>query len=117
MAKRLIRAKHKIEAAGIPFRVPPPHLLPDRLAAGLARIFLIFNEGSGGNPELATEAIRLGRALVELMPDEPEASALLALMLINDSRREARFEGEEIVLLAEQDRSLWDRDRISEGKA
>jgi RNA polymerase sigma-70 factor, ECF subfamily len=117
MAKRLIRAKHKIEAAGIPFRVPPPHLLPDRLAAVLAVIYLIFNEGYGGNSELATEAIRLGRALAELMPDEPEAHALLALMLINDSRREARFEGEAIVLLAEQDRSLWDRDRISEGKA
>jgi RNA polymerase sigma-70 factor (ECF subfamily) len=117
MAKRLVRAKHKIEAAGIPFRVPPPHLLPDRLAAVLAVIYLIFNEGYGGNSELATEAIRLGRALAELMPDEPEAHALLALMLINDSRREARFEGEEIVLLAEQDRSLWDRDRISEGKA
>ena len=117
MAKRLVRAKHKIEAAGIPFRVPPPHLLPDRLGAVLAVIYLIFNEGYVGNSELATEAIRLGRALAELMPDEPEAHALLALTLINDSRREARFEGEEIVLLAEQDRSLWDLDRISEGKA
>ncbi len=117
MAKRLVRAKHKIETAGIPFRVPPPHLLPDRLAAVLAVVYLIFNEGYGGRFELAEEAIRLGRALTELMPDEPEAHGLLALMLINHARREARFEGEEIVLLAEQDRSLWDEGRIAEGKA
>jgi RNA polymerase sigma-70 factor, ECF subfamily len=117
MAKRLVRAKHKIEAAGIPFRVPPPHLLPDRLAAVLGVIYLIFNEGYGGRSELAAEAIRLGRALAELMPDEPEAHGLLALMLINDSRHEARFTGEEIVLLADQDRSLWNHDRIDEGKA
>jgi RNA polymerase sigma-70 factor (ECF subfamily) len=117
MAKRLVRAKHKIDDAGIPFRVPPPHLLPDRLAAVLAVIYLIFNEGYGGRSELAAEGIRLGRALAELMPDEPEAHGLLALMLINDARREARFEGEEIVLLSDQDRSLWDLDRIAEGKA
>jgi RNA polymerase sigma-70 factor, ECF subfamily len=116
MAKRLVRAKHKIESAGIPFRVPPAHLLPDRLAAVLAVIYLIFNEGYGGRNELASEAIRLGRALAELMPDEPEAHGLLALMLINDSRREARFEGEEIVLLSEQDRSLWDEEQIAEGR-
>jgi RNA polymerase sigma-70 factor, ECF subfamily len=97
--------------------VPPPHLLPDRLAAVLAVVYLIFNEGYGGRFELAEEAIRLGRALTELMPDEPEAHGLLALMLINHARREARFEGEEIVLLAEQDRSLWDEGRIAEGKA
>jgi RNA polymerase sigma-70 factor (ECF subfamily) len=117
MAKRLVRAKHKIDNAGIPFRVPPPHLLPDRLSAVLAVIYLIYNEGYGGRSELATEAIRLGRALAELMPDEPEAHGLLALMLINDSRREARFDGEEIVLLSDQDRSLWDQGQIAEGKA
>src|ERR671930_412601 len=91
MAKRLVRAKAKIKAAGIPFRVPPPHLLPDRLEAVLAVVYLIFNEGYGGRTELAGEAIRLGRALAELMPDEPEVRGLLALMLINDARREARF--------------------------
>ena len=91
MAKRLVRAKRKIEAAGIPFRVPPPHLLPDRLAAVLAVVYLIFNEGYGGRGDLAAEAIRLGRALAELMPDEPEVHGLLALMLLNDARREARF--------------------------
>jgi RNA polymerase sigma-70 factor, ECF subfamily len=117
MAKRLVRAKHKIDSAGIPFRVPPPHLLPDRLAAVLAVIYLIFNEGYGGRFDLASEAIRLGRALAELMPDEPEAHGLLALMLINDSRREARFRGEELVLLADQDRSRWDLAEIEEGKA
>jgi RNA polymerase sigma-70 factor (ECF subfamily) len=117
MAKRLVRAKQKIKAAGIPFRVPPPHLLPDRLAAVLAVVYLIFNEGYGGRGELANEAIRLGRALVELMPDEPEAQGLLALMLINDARREARFAEDTVVLLHEQDRTLWDLDRIAEGRA
>ncbi|HKY12811.1 MAG TPA: sigma-70 family RNA polymerase sigma factor, partial [Gaiellaceae bacterium] len=91
MAKRLLRAKRKIKTAGIPFRVPPAHLLPDRLAAVLAVVYLIFNEGYGGRGELAAEAIQLGRALVELMPDEPEVHALLALMLVNDARRDARF--------------------------
>jgi RNA polymerase sigma-70 factor, ECF subfamily len=117
MAKRLVRAKHKIRAAGIPFRVPPPHLLPERLAAVLAVVYLIFNEGYGGRGELANEAIRLGRALAELMPDEPEAHALLALMLLNDARRDARFADGSIVLLRDQDRSLWDADEIADGRA
>ena len=117
MAKRLVRAKRKIKAAGIPFRVPPPHLLPDRLAAVLAVVYLIFNEGYGGRGDLAAEAIRLGRALAELMPDEPEAQGLLALMLINDARREARFADGAVVLIADQDRALWDREQIAAGRA
>jgi RNA polymerase sigma-70 factor (ECF subfamily) len=117
MAKRLVRAKRKIEAAGIPFRVPPAHLLPDRLGAVLAVIYLIFNEGYGGRGDLATEAIRLGRALAELMPDEPEVHGLLALMLVNDARRDARFAGDAVVLLGDQDRSLWDLDQIALGQA
>jgi RNA polymerase sigma-70 factor, ECF subfamily len=117
MKKRLARAKRKIKAAGIPFRVPPAHLFPDRLAAVLAVVYLIFNEGYGGRGELAAEAIRLGRALVELMPDEPEVQGLLALMLINDARREARFAEGTVVLLGDQDRSLWDVDEIAEGRA
>jgi RNA polymerase sigma-70 factor, ECF subfamily len=116
MAKRLTRAKGKIKAAGIPFRVPPAHLLPDRLAAVLAVVYLIFNEGYGGRGELAAEAIRLGRGLAELMPDEPEVHGLLALMLINDARRDARFADETVVLLRDQDRSLWDADQIAEGR-
>jgi RNA polymerase sigma-70 factor, ECF subfamily len=117
MKKRLVRAKHKIKAAGIPFRVPPPHQLPDRLAAVLAVVYLIFNEGYGGRGDLAVEAIGLGRALAELMPDEPEVHALLALMLLDDARREARFADGAIVLLGDQDRSLWDLGQIEEGRA
>ena len=117
MAKRLVRAKRKIKAAGIPFRVPPDHLLPDRIVAVLAVVYLIFNEGYGGRGEMAAEAIRLGRALAELMPDEPEVHGLLAMMLLLEARREARFLDGELVLLAEQDRSLWDADKVSEGRA
>jgi RNA polymerase sigma-70 factor (ECF subfamily) len=118
MAQRLVRAKRKIKAAGIPFRVPPDHLLPDRLVAVLAVVYLIFNEGYGGRNDLAAEAIRLGRALAELMPDEPEVHALLAMMLLHDSRRAARFDADgELVLLADQDRSRWDAAQIAEGKS
>jgi RNA polymerase sigma-70 factor (ECF subfamily) len=117
MAKRLVRAKRKIADAGIPFRVPPSHLLPDRLAAVLAVVYLIFNEGYGGRGDLAEEAIRLGRALAELMPDEPEVHGLLSLMLANDARSEARFVDGEAVLLRDQDRSLWDMGQIEKARA
>lgn len=117
MAQRLVRAKRKIKAAGIPFRVPPDHLLPDRLAAVLAVVYLIFNEGYTGRGELAAEAIRLGRALASLMPDEPEVHGLLAMMMLHDARREARFRVGEVVLLADQDRSLWDTVQIADGRA
>jgi RNA polymerase sigma-70 factor, ECF subfamily len=116
MAKRLVRAKRKIKAAGVPFRVPPDHLLPDRLDAVLGVVYLIFNEGYGGRGDLAAEAIRLGRALAELMPDEPEVHGLLALMLINDARSEARFADERVVLLRDQNRSLWDHEQIETGR-
>jgi RNA polymerase sigma-70 factor (ECF subfamily) len=117
MAQRLVRAKRKIKEAGIPFRVPADHLLPDRLAAVLAVVYLIFNQGWGRAADLSSEAIRLGRALAELMPDEAEVHALLALMLLHDSRRLARVRDGERVLLADQDRSLWNQAQIAEGRA
>jgi predicted RNA polymerase sigma factor len=116
MKRRLSRAKTKIKAAGIPFRIPPDHLLPDRLAAVLAVVYLIFNEGYSGRVDLATEAIRLGRALSGLMPDEPEVHGLVALMLSQHARHRARFSGEDLVLLQDQDRSLWDTSQIEEGR-
>jgi RNA polymerase sigma-70 factor (ECF subfamily) len=116
MKRRLSRAKRKIRDAGIPFSVPPDHLLPERLAAVLAVVYLIFNEGYGGRVDLAAEALRLGHALAELMPDEPEVHGLNALMLLDDARREARFEAGELVLLADQDRSRWDAAKTARGR-
>jgi RNA polymerase sigma-70 factor, ECF subfamily len=116
MKRRLSRAKRKIRDAGIPFSVPAEHLLPERLAAVLAVVYLIFNEGYGGRVDLAAEALRLGTALAELMPDEPEVHGLQALMLLDDARREARFAGGELVLLPDQDRSRWDAAKIRRGR-
>jgi RNA polymerase sigma-70 factor (ECF subfamily) len=116
MKRRLSRAKRKIKDAGIPFRIPDDHLLPERLAAVLAVVYLIFNEGYAGRGDLAAEALRLGAALAELMPDEPEVHGLHALMLLNDARRDARFEGGELVLLADQDRSRWDAAQTARGR-
>lgn len=123
MAQRLVRAKRKIRTAGIPFRVPDADAWPARLASVLAVIYLVFNEGYaasvGKTPtrdDLSVEAIRLGRMLVGLAPDEPEVAGLLALMLLHDSRRAARLDaGGELVALEQQDRQRWDRDRIEEG--
>jgi RNA polymerase sigma-70 factor (ECF subfamily) len=116
MKRRLSRAKLKIRDAGIPFRVPADHLMPERLGAVLAVVYLIFNEGYGGRVDLAAEALRLGAALAELMPDEPEVHGLQGLMLLNDARRGARFDGDELVLLADQDRSRWDAAQIARGR-
>jgi RNA polymerase sigma-70 factor (ECF subfamily) len=117
MAQRLVRAKRKIKVAGIPFRVPPAHLLRERLDAVLAVVYLIYNEGYSGRDELATEAIWLGRALAELLPDDPETRGLLALMLLHDSRGQARFDDGELVLLGDQDRSRWNTQQIADGRA
>jgi RNA polymerase sigma-70 factor, ECF subfamily len=116
MKRRLSRAKAKIKATGIPFAVPADHLLPDRLNAVLAVIYLIYNEGYSGHVDLAGEAIRLGRVLAALMPDEPEVHGLLALILIHHARRKARFADGDLVLLEDQDRSLWDARRIAAGR-
>nr|WP_239145536.1 DUF6596 domain-containing protein [Actinoplanes couchii] len=116
MGQRIFRAKQRIRHAGIPFRVPPPHLLPERLSAVLHVLYLLFNEGYSGDPRLCREAVRLGRVLVALMPDEPEAMGALALMLLQDARRPARQDGAgDLVVLADQDRSRWEPDQIAEG--
>jgi RNA polymerase sigma-70 factor (ECF subfamily) len=117
MKRRLSRAKAKITATRIPFAVPEDHVLSDRLAAVLAVVYLIFNEGYAGRVDLAAEAIRLGRLVAGLMPDESEVLGLLALMDLVDARREARVSGDELVLLADQDPSWWDAERIDEGRA
>ena len=123
MAKRLVRAKHKIRDARIPYRVPPAHLLPERTAGVLAVLYLLFNEGYSATAGadlvrqgLCAEAIRLARALARLMPDEPEALGLLALMLLHDARRASRVDAAgDLVTLEDQDRGRWDRSEIEEG--
>jgi RNA polymerase sigma-70 factor (ECF subfamily) len=118
MAQRIVRAKGKIRDAGIPYRVPPEAELPGRLRAVLTVVYLIFNEGHLGRANLAAEAVRLGRLLAALMPDEPEVLGLLALMLLTESRRMARTSQHgELVLLADQDRGQWDGALITEGQA
>jgi RNA polymerase sigma-70 factor (ECF subfamily) len=117
MKRRLSRAKLKLRGAGIPFAVPPDELLPARLAAVLGVVYLIFNAGYDGRVDLAQEAIRLGRVLRELMPDEPEVGGLMALMLCHDARRLSRVADGELVLLADQDRTRWDRAQIAEARA
>jgi RNA polymerase sigma-70 factor (ECF subfamily) len=116
MAKRLVRAKHKIRAAGIPFRMPTGAQLDERLDAALAVVYLIFNEGYGGRDELAAEALWLGRALAELLPERAEVHGLLALMLLHDSRRDERARDGDLVLLDDQDRTRWDHEQIARGR-
>lgn len=118
MSKRLTRAKQKIQYAGIPYRVPPAHLLPERTPAVLAVLYLLFNEGYSDvvRTSLSSEAIRLARLLVHLMPDEPEAAGLLALMLLHDARRDTRLSADGVlVTLEDQDRTRWDHAGITEG--
>jgi len=120
MARRLVRAKHKIKAARIPYRVPESHELPDRIRPVLAAAYLIYNAGLSGpaEPDLCVEAIRLARILVALMPDEPEVAGLLALLVLTESRRASRTRPDgSLVLLGEQDRTRWDRAMIAEGQA
>jgi len=117
MKRRLSRAKAKIKATAIPFTRPAEHLLPDRLQTVLAVIYLIYNEGYGGRVDLASEAIRLGDLLARLMPDEPEVHGLLALMMLHHARRRARFVGKDLVLLEDQDHSLWDTQEIAAARA
>ncbi|SEF17370.1 RNA polymerase sigma factor [Jiangella alba] len=117
MKRRLTRAKAKIKAAGIPFAVPDERLLPDRLDAVLAIVYLIYNEGYSGRVDLGAEAIRLGRVLAALLDDQPEVHGLVALMLIHQARQAARFDGDDLVLLEDQDRSLWDATLLAAGHA